>query len=130
MKFIHTIVAGILLFGTVAIASAADDPTIQGEPREKSQKAMSEHIDQNRLNGEYVIYDDVQGELLLLELVKLHEGLVKKGNYYVSCADFMDSSGNKYDLDFLVAEQDGDYRVYDAIVHKKNKDKRKYHVHD
>ena len=130
MRFIHTIAAGMLLLGTGALALAADDPSIQGEPRDKSQKAMAEHIDQNQIGGEYVVYDGIEGELLLLEPVKLHEGLVKKGDYYVSCADFVDLDGNKYDLDFLVAEQGGEYRVYDAIVHKKNKDKRKYHVHD
>lgn len=130
MRQISTAVMAILMFGAANIALSADDPSIQGEPREKSQKAMQTHIEQNQINGDYVVYDGIQGELLLLEPVKLHEGLVKKGEYYISCADFVDADGNKYDLDFLVAEQDGEYKVYDAIVHKKDGDKRKYHVHD
>ncbi len=118
-----------LMFLTLSLAAyAADDPSIQGKPRTGSQAAMTKHIDANTFDGKYVIYDAVDGKLLKLDFKELHAGLVKKGDFYVSCADFADTQGNKYDLDFLVGEKNGDYFVVQALVHKVNDNKRKYHV--
>ena len=61
----------------------------------------------------------------------MHAGIVRKGNFYVSCADFTAADGTYYDLDMLVADHPTDgMRVLQAIVHKKGDDKRQYHVHD
>ncbi|GJM15125.1 MAG: hypothetical protein DHS20C13_04520 [Thermodesulfobacteriota bacterium] len=128
MRQVLTLLLTILLLGGTNLVFAADDPSITGKPRISSQEAMSNHIEKNQLDSSYVIYDAVIGQLLELELVELHSGIVKKGDYYVSCADFVDAKGNKYDLDFIVAENGSEYIVYDAIVHKVNKDKRKYHL--
>ncbi|NIS07390.1 MAG: hypothetical protein GWO07_01185 [Candidatus Dadabacteria bacterium] len=120
-----------MVFMAAGIAShAADDPSIQGKPRDGSQTAMTNHINSNTFDGKYVIYDAVTGKLLKLDFKKLHAGLVKKGDFYVSCADFADTEGNKYDLDFLVGEKNDDYFVVQALVHKVNTDKRKYHIED
>jgi len=117
-----------LIFAVPTICLAADDPSIQGEPREKSQTAMKTYVDQNSLNDQYIIYDAVDGKLRRLKFKELHSGLVKKGDFYVSCADFVDDEGNTYDIDFLVGEKDGEYSVYQAIVHKVNGNKRQYSV--
>lgn len=99
----------ISLFAWVAFIStivlAADDPTIQSEPRQNSQSAMKTHIDQNSFNNKYIIYDAVAGPMKRLSFKELHAGLVKKGGFYVSCADFVDDKGNLYDIDLLVAEE-------------------------
>lgn len=110
------------------IAYAGDDPSIQGKPRVESQKAMTNHIAANTYDGKYVIYDAVDGKLLTLDFKTLHTGLVKKGDFYVSCADFADSSGNLYDLDFLVGEKGEEFNVIQALVHSVNGNKRKYDV--
>lgn len=128
MRQVLTLLLTILVFGGTNIVFAADDPSITGKPRTGSQQAMSEHIEQNKLGDNYIIFDDVSGKLMVLEFKELHSGLVKKGDFYVSCADFADAQGNKYDLDFFVAEDGGEYRVYDAIVHKVNGDKRPYNL--
>ncbi|HSG31868.1 MAG TPA: hypothetical protein VLB82_10020 [Thermodesulfobacteriota bacterium] len=118
-----------LMFVTLSmVVYAGDDPSIQGKPRTGSQTAMTNHINANTFDGKYVIYDAVQGKLLKLDFKELHAGLVKKGDFYVSCADFTDTQGNKYDLDFLVGEKSNDYFVVQALVHKVNTDKRKYHL--
>ena len=115
-----------LTFGISNTVFSADDPSIQGEARTKTQKAMSNHIDGNTYKGTYIIYDAVTGDLLRLQFKELHKGIVKKDDFYVSCADFVDNNGNKYDLDFLVVDNSGKFDVYEAIVHKVNDDKRKY----
>jgi hypothetical protein len=112
------------------IAFAGDDPSIQGKPRTESQTAMTSHITSNTYDGKYVIYDAVDGKLLKLDFKSLHKGIVKKGDFYVSCADFADNTGNLYDLDFLVGEKDGQFSVIQALVHSVNGNKRKYDVED
>jgi hypothetical protein len=120
----------VLLFVSGPQLRAADDPSIQSEPRAESQKAMSQHIKQNSYKDKYIIYDTVTGKLLNLDFKELHKGMVKKGEFFVSCADFVDGSGNQYDLDFLVGEEGGNYRVFGAIVHSVNGEKRIYHIED
>ena len=124
---IHTI--SFLMLVTLAIpAFTADDPSIKGEVRTGVQSAMNDHVKENTLGEEYVIYDSGDGNVKGLTFKELHSGIVKKGDFYVSCADFTDSSGNLYDVDFLVAESNGELRVYQALVHKVNGEKRNYKV--
>ena len=46
----------------------------------------------------------------------------------MSCADFSDSRGRSYDLDFLVVPTADGYRVNQAIVHSAGGTKRPYHL--
>ncbi len=46
----------------------------------------------------YILYDAVEGRLRNLKLDKLNDGIVKKGIFYVSCADCYDKDGKKIDV--------------------------------
>ncbi len=107
---------------------AADDPSIKGEVRTNANKAMVEHINKNSIDENYVIYDPVSNKLRKLQFKEIHKGIVKKGDFYVSCADFVDGNENKFDLDFFVVEKDGKFHVQQAIVHKINGEKRIYNI--
>jgi len=124
---IYTILFLMLVTPTIP-AFTADDPSIKGEVRTGVQSAMNDHVKENTLGEEYIIYDSGDGNVKGLTFKELHSGIVTKGDFYVSCADFTDSSGNLYDVDFLVAESNGELRVYQALVHKVNGEKRKYQV--
>ena len=63
---------------------------------------MKDHVAESLVDSVYAIYDGQEGALLRLKLGALHSGIVKKAEFYVSCADFTDASGREYDLDFLV----------------------------
>ncbi len=67
-------------------------------------------------------------EPLRLEFDSLHEGIVRKGDFYVSCADFVDQSGRKIDVDFLVLPDGDQLKATQGIVHSIDGDKRKYHL--
>lgn len=125
-----TIIAFAIVLGFSTLSFGADDPSITGNTREGIQSAMKSHIDENVFNGKYLVYDAVEGKLKQLTLKKLHEGIAKKADYYVSCADFVDNQGNLYDLDLLVVQQSGDFRVLETVVHSINGNKRKYHLED
>jgi hypothetical protein len=112
-----------------ASASAADDPSIQGETRQGIQAAMTSFIASHDAGDHTLLhYDPVTGKLLRLKLVELHDGIVRKGHFYVSCADFQDEGGGVVDIDFLVVPSGDDFRVNQAIVHKADGEKRTYHV--
>ena len=118
------------LFLAGPVSWAADDPSIKGKLRTSIQATMSKFINDHTVKQTFRIYDPVGGKLHKLKLDKLHEGIVKKGDFYVSCADFVDSKGRKFDLDFLVLP-DGDKLVAtQAVIHSVDGKKRKYHLED
>jgi hypothetical protein len=120
----------IIAVGFVTPAIAGDDPSIKGEKRKQIQKAMLEHVQVTTIDGKYVIFDAVVGDLKKLKFKEVHKGIVKKGDFYVSCADFVDARGTLYDVDFLVSEKDDSYRVLQALVHAVSGIKRKYHLEE
>ena len=111
-----------------AIAPAADDPSIKGSLRENIKTSMMSHIEGNMVDNTYILYDAVEGRLMKLKLDRLHDGIVKKGDFYVSCADFFDRSGKKIDVDFLVLKDGAQLKTIQAVVHSVEGKKRKYHL--
>ena len=119
--------AGVLLL--CVPAGAGDDASIQGEQRTAIQAAMDDFVASQTVGGVVRIYDAVAGRLLRLESYERHSGIVRKGDFYVSCADFVDQEERKIDVDFLVLpDAEGKLRVSQGIVHSVDGDKRKYHL--
>ena len=122
-------IASIMVLGLISIpAQAGDDPSIKGDLRTEIQKAMDEFVAQQTVDETLRLYDPVDGKLLNLSSYVLHSGIVKKGDFYVSCADFVDQEGRKIDVDFLVLPNAGQLRVSQGIVHSVEGKKRKYHL--
>jgi hypothetical protein len=127
MKSIIAVIL-VLLTGLSTEVFSGDDPSIKGKTREGIQAAMKHHIGENSLEDRYIIYDAKTGKLNRLIFKELHKGIVKKGDFYVSCADFQDSLGKKYDVDFLVVQKEGRFHLLQGLVHSVDGKKRKYHV--
>ena len=65
----------------------------------------------------YEAFDAVAGGLKRLDFDHVHDGIVRKGEFFVSCADFYDGDKRLYDIDFLVVEEeDALYRVVTAYI--------------
>ena len=125
---ISNTIVGITLLCASSISFAADDPSIKGDLRTNIQQSMQTYIDGQTINGHMYLFDSHKGELLKLTLDELHSGIVKKGDFYVSCADFKDQHGRKIDVDFLVRTTDSKYITTQGIVHSVDGKKRKYHL--
>lgn len=123
-----TIFAAVVLLLAAPQVMAGNDASIKGTERVAIKTAMGQHVQANMLNSRYIIYDNQKGELKKLTLDNIHEGIVRKGDFFVSCVDFRDNSGKLYDLDFLVAKQGNDFRVIQALVHAVEGKKRPYHL--
>ena len=109
-------------------ALAGDDASIKGDLRANIQQSMKQFIDTMAVDSQLYLYDAVDGRLLSLRLKKLHDGIVKKGDYYVSCADFSDADGNIIDVDFLVRPKEGKLITTQALIHSVDGKKRQYHL--
>ncbi len=115
----------IVLFNSHVFAG--DDPSIKGDLRKAIQASMDKYIKHGTINGIYYHYDPVKGKLLKLKLGYIHSGIVKKGDFYVSCADMIDQkTGTALDMDFFVADNFGKLVTTQGIVHKADGVKRKY----
>ena len=117
-----------LSIAATTVAFAADDPSIKDPLRTNIKASMMSFIESKMINDTYYIYDAVGGKLMELKFAKLHEGVVKKGDFYVSCADFVDKNGTKVDLDFLVIKDGDNLQTVQAVVHSLDGKKRKYHL--
>ena len=120
-----------LVAGLLAISSSAwagNDASIKGDLRSNIHFSMNQFIQGQAIDGQMYVFDAADGKLLKLKLDELHDGIVKKGDFYVSCADFVDHEGRKVDVDFLVREQGNLLITTQAIVHSVNGNKRKYHL--
>jgi len=120
--------AAAALAVSLAPARAADDPTIRSPERERIQAAMKDYVADRTVGGVYHHYDPVEGRLLKLRYDSVHDGIVRKGPYFVSCSDFVDQRGRKIDIDFLVIADDGRMRTVGGILHKIDGAKRAYEV--
>ncbi len=124
---VPAVVAGWLLVAGVT-AQAGDDPSIKGDLRTNIHAAMNDFVGEQTVDGRVRLYDPVEGRLLSLEFDNLHEGIVRKGEFYVSCADFVDQDGRKIDVDFLVIPKGDELIATQALVHSVDGKKRKYHL--
>ena len=123
------LIAGVFLLGVAPGAKAGDDPSIKGDLRTGIQSAMNEFVEQQSVNDVVRLYDAVDGGMLELKFAGLPKGIVKKGDFYVSCADFVDQKDRKIDVDFLVIpDGHGKLRVTQGLVHSIDGNKRKYHL--
>lgn len=113
---------------TVGSAFAADDASIKGDLRTNIQASMNTFIVDQSVDDKMFVYDAVDGKLLELSLDSLHSGIVKKGEFYVSCADFIDQNGRKIDIDFMVRKKNESLITTQALVHSVDGKKRTYHL--
>lgn len=131
MKF-RTLAVSIFALGLLLpwsnSAFAGDDPSIKGELRADIQNAMQGYVAKRTVDGAFLLYDPVTNEVLRLTDADIHKGIVKKGDFYVSCAGFKDQRGRKIGVDIMVIADDAKPRASQAIVHKIEGTKRPYNL--
>jgi len=122
------VLAGI--FAAPISGLAGDDTSIKGELRSDIKASMNQYIKFQSIDDAMYLYDPVEDKVHRMKLVKLHEGIKRKGNFFVSCADFTDQKGHKLDIDFMVRQRGSRLITTQAIVHAIDGNKRKYQLED
>jgi len=77
--------------------------------------------------GCFLVYDEVGGEPLVLQLKKIHKDKLAKieEQVYFACADFETPEGKVYDLDvFMEGASKGELKVTEITVHKESGEPR------
>ncbi|HDZ77320.1 MAG TPA: hypothetical protein ENH41_04480 [Candidatus Omnitrophica bacterium] len=109
--------------GVKTLKPAADDirATMKNHVLEKSEES-----------GTFDVYDDKVAKTRRLSLIRVHKRVGKTGDYYYSCADFLDVDTNELlDLDLDVEHSDTGLSVVDVRIHKLNGEERYiYDVND
>ena len=111
-------------------AAAGDDKSIQGQLRKDIQKSMEQYINKQTIDGKLYVFDAVQNKLLTLTSGVPRPGIVKDGEFYLTCADYIDQNGNKVDLDFMVKVTGKSFITTQTIVHAVGGQYRPYHLRD
>ena len=111
-------------------ANAGDDLSIKGELRKNIHESMEQYINKQTIDGKLYVFDAVQNKLLELKSGKLHKRISKDGEFYITCADYVDQDGQKVDLDFLVKTSGNKQVTTQTIVHAIDGKYRPYHVSD
>ncbi len=113
-----------------AVARAGDDPSIVDPLRTQIQESMAAFVENQTIDGVVRHYDPISGEVLRLELAEFHSGIARKGDFFVSCADFSTADGHTVDLDFLVLREGEGVRTVQSIVHSVDGEKRPYQLEE
>ena len=108
--------AGLMLMA-VAV-SAGDDPSIRGTLRPQIWETIDDYLVTLMPDATMRLYDPIENRVLRLEFMTAHEGIVRKGDFYVGSAGFVDQDGRKIDVDLLVLQTEKPMQVKQAIVHK------------
>jgi len=100
--------------------TAATADSVKAPTNDDIRNTMTAYVTaQSQANGTFNIKDPDTGETLNLSLVNVHERIGKTGDYYYSCADFKDANtGELYDLDLDVVDNDGVLSVVEVRIHK------------
>ena len=112
--------------GGEEIDKKVSPPAMDSEPKKyyvgDIKKAMMEYIaSEIDENGIFYMHDEKTGELLALKFVKIHDPVrVINSNTYFACTDFHVAGDPKklYDLDFWMAPEAGELKVYRSKIHK------------
>lgn len=125
---IRVMLMAALVMALAGPALAGDDPSIPKAEKKKIQASIEKHIKGLSQHGLYPIFDPESRLLVGMKYETLHKAVGKKGNYFVSCADFTGIDGIKYDVDLLVGKKGKSYQVVESLIHKRDGKKSPYDV--
>jgi hypothetical protein len=104
--------AAALLFGTTASPAAdvglADLATLQA--------TMQQFVDRKTVDGAYLLFDIKATEVRELYPVTGHPMIMRLGEHFVLCFDFVDGAGKKVEIDYYVARKDDGFVVFHEAV--------------
>jgi hypothetical protein len=124
-RFLTFLIVTVLL---TSWAFAGDDPSIPASEKDKIKTTMVNYIKRNSTRyGNFLIQDSQTKKTMHLKFDHVHKGVVIHNDGYLSCVDMLMGSA-VVDLDFVVSEEEGEYRVSKIAIHKVDGVKRKNHL--
>ena len=117
MRRLRIVSLGILILLCLSVLASCTSSKMSAEEKSNVQTAMKEFVD-NKLarDGNVYTIEDKSGIFDYL-----HEGVKKKGDINISCAD-VKVGDDIFDIDYHVKNENGKYIVVKEILHKINKE--------
>ncbi len=104
----------MLLAATVSHALAG--PAVSNLERSALQAAMAQHIDRQTVDGQFLYVDFTQGTVERLSPAKAHPMILKMGDDFVLCTDFVSKNGKAVNIDFYLARRGKGYVIFHTEV--------------
>lgn len=107
-----------------ALGSATVAPTDEGLAlslldRTKLQAAMQRHVDRQTIDGVYPYLDTESGDVKILHPVTGHPIILRMGNKFVLCYDFVDQRNRKAEIDYYLAAKGDSYVVFHTAINNR-----------
>ena len=117
MRRVRIVSLGIIILLGLSVLASCTSGKMSAEEKSNVQTAMKEFVD-NKLarDGNVYTIEDKSGIFDYL-----HEGVKKKGDINISCAD-VKVGDDIFDIDYHVKNENGKYIVVKEILHKINKE--------
>lgn len=105
--------------GTAIMTPVKEGRALSLLDRTKLQAAMERHVDRQTIDGVYPYLDTKTGGIKFLHPVTAHPMILRMGDEFVLCYDFMDKQNRKVEIDYyLVAKGDG-YVVFHTAINNR-----------
>ncbi len=116
MKRVRIIMLSILFVFSLSVLASCTSSKMSSDETSKVQAAMKEFVD-NKLAKDGNVYK-IEDKSGIFDY--LHEGVKKKGDMSISCAD-VKVGNDLFDIDYHVEKENGKYIVVKEVLHKINK---------
>lgn len=87
--------------------------------RTKLQAAMQRHVDGQTIDGVYPYLDTKTGDVKTLHPVTGHPMILRMGDKFVLCYDFVDQRNRKAEIDYYLAAKGNGYVVFHTAINNR-----------
>lgn len=106
------------------VGAASVLPTKEGlaltlKDRTRLQAAMQSHVDRQMVGGVYPYLDTKTGEVKTLHPVTGHPMILRMGDKFVLCYDFVDQQNQKAEIDYYLAAKGDSYVVFHTAINNR-----------
>ena len=117
MRRVRIVSLGIIILLGLSVLASCTSGKMSAAEKSNVQTAMKEFVD-NKLARDGNVYK-IEDKSGIFDY--LHEGVKKKGDINISCAD-VKVGDDIFDIDYHVKNENGKYIVVKEILHKINKE--------
>jgi hypothetical protein len=107
-------VAGMAI--AVALSFSTSAHALQLAQKVALQAAMTQHIEATVINGVIPYVQLSDGKIVDLVPSKAHPMILTFGDKYVLCTDYRDPEGRFVNVDFYIAERNGEFIVFQTEI--------------
>jgi len=119
-KFFLLVQASILIIFFMFTTSPSQSASVELNTQVELQIGLKRYIEARTVDNKYEHFNVESGKIEQLVLKNLHPVIFVTGSKYLMCADFVDSSGGDFLLDYIISLTGNDFQVEQEIRGKRS----------